>query len=298
MQEHTSVLLKESIDSLNLAPRAVAIDCTVGQGGHSLEIATRVGKGGTVLALDADESSLERAKERLQGVAAHLIFMHGNFKSIKEHAARAGISFADAIIFDLGWHSGQLMSGRGFSFKEDAPLLMTLNKNPEAYQVTAADIIGNWHEDDLATLFREMGGERFAGRIARVIVEERSKTPIVNALQLAEIVRDAVPKAFKNHRIHPATKVFQALRIAVNDELGSLEVGLTAAIELLASKGRLAVITFHSLEDRIVKQKFKSAEAEGLGRVITKKPVVPSRAEQKSNARARSAKLRIFEKHD
>lgn len=297
MKEHTTVLLKESVDALNLAPRAVAIDATVGQGGHTLLIGERVGKEGTVLALDADESSLARAEERLRGVQTHLIFMHGNFRTIKEHAARAGITSADAILFDLGWHSGQLNSGRGFSFNEDAPLLMTLSEHPEPYQVTARDIIGNWEEDDLATLFRELGGERFSGRIARVIVEERRKSPITSSRELAEVVRGAVPRAFQSGRIHPATKVFQALRIAVNDELESLKAGLTGAIELLAPKGRVAVITFHSLEDKIVKTMFRDAEKAGLGSVITKKPITPGRAEAVANRSARSAKLRVFEKH-
>lgn len=298
MQEHTSVLLNESIAGLNLGANDVAIDATVGQGGHAGRISDIVGARGTVLALDADESSLARAQEKLQGAVSHLIFLHGNFRNIKEHAQRAGVSFADAIIFDLGWHSGQLQSGRGFSFNEDAPLLMTLAEKPEAYQVTAKDIIGNWEEDDLVTLFREMGGETFAGRIARTIVETRKKTPIVNSLQLAEIIRGAVPASFRNRRLHPATKVFQALRIAVNDELESLKTGIQGALELLAPEGRLAIITFHSLEDRIVKNAFKEAAASGLGTIITKKPIVPSRAEQKANARSRSAKLRIFEKHD
>lgn len=297
MQQHTTVLLKESIDALNLEPRDVAIDATVGQGGHTKEIVKRVGPQGTVLALDADQSSLERAQEVLAGAAAHLIFMHGNFKHIRAHAARAGITTADAILFDLGWHSGQLESGRGFSFREDAPLLMTLSHTPEAYQVTAQDIIGNWTEDELTTLFRELGDERFAGRIARVIVETRKKTPITVASQLAEIVRAAVPARFRNGRIHPATKVFQALRIAVNDELESLRVGLAEALALLAPGGRLAVISFHSLEDRVVKETLKSAARDGLGTIITKKPITPSRSEAVGNPRARSAKLRIFEKH-
>lgn len=298
MKEHTSVLLEESVAALNLGANDVAIDATVGQGGHTKKIAEIVGSRGTVLALDADESSLARAEEKLQGTPSHLIFLHGNFKSIKEHAKRAGLSFADAIIFDLGWHSGQLDSGRGFSFREDAPLLMTLAQKPEAYQVTAKDIIGNWEEDDLTTLFREMGGERFAGRIARTIVEERQKHAITNSLQLAEIIKNAVPASFRNRRIHPATKVFQALRIAVNDELESLKSGIQGALELLAPEGRLAIITFHSLEDRIVKNAFKEASESGIGTIITKKPIVPSRAEQKANARSRSAKLRIFQKHD
>ena len=297
MEKHTTVLLQESVDGLNLSTRDVAIDATVGQGGHALLMAHQVGPTGTVLMLDADETSLAAAKATVEGAPAHLIFVHGNFRNIKEHAERAGVTSADAIIFDLGWHQGQIMSGRGFSFREDAPLIMTLTAHAEAYQVTAADIIGNWDEDDLATLFREYGGERFAGRIARVIAETRRVKPIKTSLQLADIIVSAVPASFRRGRIHPATKVFQALRIAVNNELESLTDGLKAALQLLAPGGRVAVITFHSLEDRIVKTLFKEAVERGEGTLVTKKPIVPSRAEQKSNKRSRSAKLRIFEKH-
>ena len=298
MEPHTTVLLKESVDGLNLSARDVAIDATVGQGGHALLMARAVGQNGTVVALDADETSLAQAQETLKDAQAHFIFIHGNFRTIKEHAARAGVTSADAILFDLGWHQGQMLSGRGFSFREDAPLLMTLNAKTEPYQVTAADIIGNWEEDDLVTLFREYGGERFAGRIARTIVEERVKSPIKTSKQLADIITSAVPASFRRARIHPATKVFQAVRIAVNNELESLKDGLTSAIELLAPEGRVAVITFHSLEDKIVKEAFKQAAADGQGTIITKKPITPGRAEQVANRRSRSAKLRIFQKHD
>lgn len=297
MKEHTSVLLEESISALQLTERDVAIDATVGQGGHTEKIAALVGQSGTVLALDADETSLARAKERLTNASAHLIFVHGNFRHLQSLAAQAGITSADGILFDLGWHAGQLESGRGFSFNEDAPLLMTLTAQPEAYQVTARDIIGNWDEDDLVTLFRE-NGERFAGRIARTIVETRERTPIMSSKQLADVVVSAVPKSWQKRRTHAATKVFQALRIAVNDEFGALSDGLAQALTLLAPQGRLAVITFHSSEDKIVKDAFKKAAAHGEGTVITKKPIIPTRAEIVKNPRARSAKLRIFEKHD
>ncbi|MCL9972320.1 MAG: 16S rRNA (cytosine(1402)-N(4))-methyltransferase RsmH [Candidatus Pacebacteria bacterium] len=297
MQQHHTVLLKESIDGLNLEPRDVVVDGTVGQGGHAALIAERVGPHGTVLMLDADESSLAAAKERLAEANTHLIYVHGNFRAIKEHAARAGITSADGILFDLGWHQGQMESGRGFSFREDAPLLMTLTTNPEPYQVTAADIIGNWNEDELVTLFREYGGERFAGRIARTIVETRVRRPITTSKQLADVVQSAVPGKFRGGRIHPATKVFQALRIAVNDELEALKEGIASALQLLAPNGRLAIITFHSLEDKIVKEAFKQAAVDGMGTLITKKPTVPGRSEVLVNRRARSAKLRIFQKH-
>lgn len=297
MTKHISVLLKESVEALNLEPKDVAIDATAGQGGHALMIAEKVGKGGTVVAVDADENSLAQSREALTAAPAHVIFVHGNFRNLHEHAMRAGVTSADAIIFDLGWHQGQLESGRGFSFREDAPLLMTLNAHPESYQMTAADIIAGWDEEDLKNIFREYGGERFAGRIARVIVEERRRSPITTAKGLAELIKSAVPAKFRGGRIHPATRVFQALRIAVNDELEALKEGIASALTLLAPGGRLAIISFHSLEDRIVKEAFKTAAKAGVGEIIGKKPVVPTRAEQQKNPRARSAKLRIFEKH-
>jgi 16S rRNA (cytosine1402-N4)-methyltransferase len=296
MQAHTTVLLEESVAALNLKPRSVAVDATVGQGGHALLMAAAVGPQGTVLALDADTTSLARAESVLTGADTHLVFVHGNFRHIKDHAVRAGITSADGILFDLGWHSGQLQSGRGFSFNEDAPLVMTLNPDAAAYTTTAADIIATWSEGDLANLFKTLGGERFSGRIARVIVETREKTKIETSKQLAEVIVSAVPRKFQKGRIHPATRVFQALRMQVNDELGALRDGLDSAYELLAPEGRLAVISFHSLEDKVVKEWMRERGKSEQGTILTKKPAVPSRLEQKSNPRSRSAKLRIFQK--
>ncbi len=297
MEEHITVLSDESIQGLNLAPRKVVIDATVGQGGHALHIAQKIGTQGTLVVVDADETSLAHAKDVLNGADAHLIYVHGNFRDLKEHMQRIGVTSADAILFDLGWHQGQLMSGRGFSFKEDAPLLMTLSAKPEGYVLTAKDIIADWDEEELVKLFKEYGGERFSGRIARTIVEARRHTSIDTAKELAAVVTSAVPHRFRKGPIHPATRVFQALRIAVNDELESLKEGLMAALSLLAPNGRVAVITFHSLEDKIVKNLFRDAEKKGDGVRITKKPLAPTRAEIQANPRARSAKLRIFEKH-
>lgn len=296
MQEHTTVLLDESVAALNLTPRSVVVDATVGQGGHTAKILEQVGDLGTVLALDADSTSLARAREVL-GERARIIYVHGNFRNIAEHAARAGITSADAVLFDLGWHSGQIESGRGFSFNEDAPLIMTLNPDAAAYSTTAADIIRTWPELELMALFKDLGGEQFSGRIARVIVETRAKTPITTSKELAHVVVSAVPAKFKKGRIHPATRVFQALRMQVNDELGALKEGLDGAYELLAPTGRLVVISFHSLEDRMVKNWMRDKGKLGDGTVITKKPIVPTRSEQLANPRSRSAKLRIFEKH-
>lgn len=290
---HHTVLLEETVQGLNLKKADTAIDATVGLGGHSEKLVEAVGEQGTVLVLDVDPVSLGSTRVRLKDAKANLIYIHGNFRNLCELARAAGITEADGIVFDLGWHAGQLAGGKGLSFKADEPLDMRLGIEGGT---TAADIIGNWDEDDLSKLFREYGEERFAGRIARVIVERRGVMPIKTSLDLANIITSAVPGFTRRGRLHPATRVFQALRIAVNDELEALKEGLSAAIELLAPGGRVAVISFHSLEDRIVKQAFRAAEDAGTGTRITKKPLVPARSESVANPRARSAKLRIFEK--
>jgi 16S rRNA (cytosine1402-N4)-methyltransferase len=294
--KHQTVLLEETVDGLNLKKADTAIDATVGLGGHAEELIKAVGERGTVLMIDADETSLIATRERLALALAHanLIYLRGNFRNLEVLAREAGIAEAHGIVFDLGWHAGQLAAGRGLSFKADEPLVMTLGSGEGT--VTARDIIADWDEDDLATLFRTYGEERFAGRIARTIVERRNIKPIETSLDLASIITSAVPGFARHGRLHPATRTFQALRIAVNDELEALKEGLAAAIDLLAPAGRVAVISFHSLEDRIVKQAFRAAEDADLGARITKKPLVPSRAERVANLRARSAKLRIFEK--
>ncbi len=291
---HTTVLLHETVDGLALKKNATAIDATVGTGGHTALLAEAVGKKGVVMAIDADELSLTLSRERLKGVDAKILFIQGNFRNLKELATEAGITEADGIAFDLGWHTEQLQSGRGLSFKEDEPLLMTLSSSGEG--ITAKDIIADWDEEEIAKIIREYGEERFSGRIARVIVEHRDKKEIQTARELADIIASAVPGFYRRGRINPATRTFQALRIAVNDELGALTVALSSALELLSPGGRVAVISFHSLEDRIVKHAFHNAEKEGKGKRITKKPIIPSDEERKNNPRARSAKLRIFEK--
>lgn len=290
---HTTVLLNETVDGLNLKEKDTAIDGTTGLGGHAEKLIEAVGRQGTVLMIDADERSLAATRERLEDAEGNLIYLHGNFRNLKALAHGVGIHEAQGIVFDLGWHAGQLEAGKGLSFNADEPLDMRLGIDAAR---TAADIIGDWDEDDLSKLFREYGEERFAGRIARVIVEERRKAPITTARQLAAIITSAVPAFTRKGKLHPATRTFQALRIEVNDELEALKEGLGAALGLLATGGRVAVISFHSLEDRIVKQAFRAAEDADIGIRITKKPLVPARAESAANPRARSAKLRIFEK--
>lgn len=292
--KHVTVLLDESVEGLQLKANDTAIDATVGAGGHAEKIAAIVGKGGTVLAVDADESSLELSRERLKDRDAKVIYIQGNFRNLKELAEEAGVKSADGIIFDLGWRIEQLSSGKGLSFKTDEPLDMRLASR--AGGLTAKDIIAGWDEDEIANLIREYGEERFAGRIARAIVEARRQAPIDTAIELAEVISAAVPAFYRKGRLNPATRTFQALRIAVNDELNALTEGLTAALALLRAGGRVAVISFHSLEDRIVKQFFRNAEQNGQGTRVTKKTVKPTREEEVRNPRSRSAQLRIFEK--
>jgi 16S rRNA (cytosine1402-N4)-methyltransferase len=294
--QHISVLLHESVDALNLHQGDTAIDATVGVGGHAERIAEVIGSTGTLLALDVDEGSLTAARERLKDVSAQLILVHGNFRNIKERARAANVTQAQGILFDLGWHAAQLEGGRGLSFREAAPLSMSLGTGGETARITAADIIVGWDQTSLENLFRNEG-ERFAGRIARSIVEARAKTDIETSDELARIVEGAVPASFRRGKIHPATKIFQALRIAVNDEYGALTQGLEDAVDLLVPGGRLAVITFHSNEDRIVKRLLIALVKAGKGRLVVKKPITASRTEAVANRRARSAKLRIFERY-
>ncbi len=296
METHTTVLAEESVNALNVDERSVIIDATVGQGGHSKSISEKMNGKGTLVCIDADETSLAAAEAALKGGRANILYVQGNFRSIKEHCARLGINTIDGALFDLGWHQGQLQSGRGFSFNEDAPLLMTLNKSPGAYQLTAADIIDGWNQDELENLFKSYGDEPFSGRIARVIVETRAHKKIQTAKELGEVVKSAVPARFRNGRIHPATRVFQALRMAVNDELHALEEGIRGAVDLLAPHGRVAVITFHSIEDACVKKIFRELDDNKVGFRVNKKVIAPTRAEILKNPRARSAKLRVFEK--
>ncbi len=293
---HQTVLLDETVDGLSLKAGATVIDATVGTGGHAEKAASILGKKGKLVVIDLDEGSLARSKERLEGASAKVLYLQGNFRNLKALAKEAGVSSAEGIVFDLGWHSEQLAAGRGLSFKSDEPLVMTLGSGTD-HLYTAKDIIADWDEEEIARIIREYGEERFAGRIARVIVEARKKNGgIETARQLADVIYSAVPGFYRHGKIHPATRTFQALRIAVNDELNALEEALGAALDLLSPGGRVAVISFHSLEDRIVKQAFRTAEDKGRGIRITKKPILPSEIERAQNPRARSAKLRIFEK--
>ena len=294
---HTSVLLHESIDGLNLTSGSTVIDGTVGLGGHSLEITKCIGKEGTLLALDLDEDALAQAKECLREVESTVHFREGSFKDLYDYAHEASLRRVDGVLLDLGWNSTQLESGRGFSFKADDPLLMTYMKRPDA-ENTAAQVVNEWNEQDLADILQTLGEEKHAARIAHAIVLRRRISPIESAKDLAEVVESAVPVWYRRGKINPATKTFQALRIVVNGELSAVEEGVREALAVLKPEGRLVIITFHSLEDGLVKRLFKEAERRGKGKIITKKPVTPSEEEIRENPRARSAKLRIFEKQE
>jgi 16S rRNA (cytosine1402-N4)-methyltransferase len=282
---------------LNAKPGDVAVDATLGAAGHFREMAVALGSSGTLVGIDADQASIERARivaDEFAGNGPTVHLVNDNFRNLGRILDDLQLPCLDRALFDLGWNAFQLSSGRGFSFRADEPLLMTYGEPEEGK--TAADLVNSLPEEELADLIYTYGEERFSRGIARSIVETRRHERILTTLALAEAVERGTPSWYANRRLHPATKTFQALRIATNDELGALREGLTAALERLTQGGRIAVITFHSIEDRIVKGVLKDAAYAGQGTVITRKPVVPSDAELTANPRARSAKLRVFER--
>ncbi len=294
--QHVPVLLKESIEGLNLHSGDIVIDATLGAGGHSSELAKQFGGNLQIVGFDLDADALRLAEESVRSAGAKLIPIHANFRTMESACKEKGIALVQGILFDLGISSMEIgESGRGFSFKYDEPLLMTLQNPIESDTLTARDVVNSVREEELANIIYEYGEERFSRMIAKAIVVARKNHPIETTKQLVEIITNAVPKFYQNGRINPATKTFQALRIYVNDELGAVKEGLLGAWNLIASGGRIAVITFHSLEDRIVKNFFRDIPKE-TKILHTKKPIVPSRAEVIANSRSRSAKLRIIEK--
>lgn len=291
---HQSVLLHEAIELLALEPHHVVLDATVGGAGHTRAMAAALGSTGTIVGLDQDTYAIERAQKALVGVAPQVRLAVANFRNAHTVLPSLGVPALDRALFDLGWSAYQLADGRGFSFMTDEPLLMTYRSHPEADDTTAYDIVNTWEEEHLADIIFGWGEERFARRIAKTIVAHRAHGPITTARELAEIISHAVPGWYRHKKIHPATKTFQALRIAVNDEFGAIREGCAGVRSLMRPGGRIAVITFHSLEDRVVKNLFRSWQEEGVGTSLTKKPVTPSARELKENPRARSAKLRVF----
>lgn len=303
--KHISVLLNECIDALNIKPDGIYIDGTVGGAGHSKEIAKRL-NGGMLLSLDQDPDAVKIATERLKGMPAKVI--ESNFKFMDKVAANEGFNGADGILLDLGVSSHQLDTAeRGFSYHKDAPLDMRMSQSG----ISAEDIVNNFTAKELSDLFFRFGEERFSKRIADRIVEERNKQRITSTLRLAEIIANSVPAAARRDG-HPARKCFQALRIAVNGELDALNETLDKAFNLLNKDGVLAIITFHSLEDRMVKLKFKEFTTgctcppdcpvcicgkTPRGHLLTRKPIEPTPQELADNPRSRSAKLRVIIKN-
>jgi len=293
---HESVLMKEVLEALEVKQSDTVIDATLGGGGHFAALLAALGEGGVIIGIDADPAAVERGREayaldrRTGRPTAHLV--NDNFRNLARILERLGIGRVDKILFDLGWSGYQIAAPRGFSFQQDEPLLMTYGEGGE----TAADIINSSPEETLADIIFTYGEERFARGIARAIVAARSKERILTTSALVAAIEAGTPVWYHKGKTHFATKTFQALRIAVNDELGALKEGLAAALAALAPGGRLAVISFHSIEDRIVKNALRDAAQAGLGTMTPKKPIAPSRAEVLANRRARSAKLRIFER--
>lgn len=305
---HKPVLLAECLEGLNIRPDGVYVDGTLGRAGHSLEIVKRL-ETGRLICLDRDQAALDAAAVRLRDYKDRVTLVHANFENLTEVLSELGVSRAAGMLFDLGVSSPQLDdASRGFSYMADAPLDMRMDRSDS---LTAWDIVNTWDAAALRKILYEYGEERYAPKIAAAIERRRSEKPIETTLELADLIRSAMPPAALREKQHPAKRSFQAIRIAVNDELGAVSRMMEAAIPLLAPGGRLAVITFHSLEDRIVKSAMQQA-AKGCTcppefpvcvcgkkpqiRIVTRKPIVSGPAELEENPRARSAKLRIAEK--
>jgi 16S rRNA (cytosine1402-N4)-methyltransferase len=294
---HTPVLLSETLELLNLRKGTTYVDGTMGGAGHASAVWKALDGAVTIVGFDRDNEALARAGIRLSALGAMPKLFHESFRNIEQVLTDNNLVPVEAILFDIGISSDQLdASGRGFSFLREEPLLMTLEYPVTETTLTARDLLNSSSEAALADMIYAYGEERYARRIARVIVEKRQVHPLMTTFDLVSCVDAAVPFSYKKGRIHPATRTFQALRIAVNDELRALPEGISGGFKALAVGGRLAVITFHSLEDRIVKQAFRTLAKEIDANVITKKPVGPSEEEAHNNPRARSAKLRVIEK--
>ena len=290
---HIPVLQKEVLKYLDPKPNQNFIDATLGEAGHALAILERNGPKGKVLGIDRDPEMIERVKSKA-GSAKRLISVCGNFANLKEIVRNEKFSKVSGILFDLGmtsWHLEE--SGRGFSFQKQEPLDMRYDSQN---QLTAEKIVNYWSGFEIERILAEYGEEQFSKQIAKEIIESRKIKPIETTSRLVEVVRGAAPSWYQRQRIHFATKTFQALRIAVNDELGALKSALPQATDIILKGGRIAVISFHSLEDRIVKNFFKEKLSMSALEILTKKPITPSFEEIKSNPRSRSAKLRVASK--
>lgn len=296
---HIPVLLKESAELLNLKIGDTILDATINGGGHSEEILKMIGEKGKLIGIDQDGEVLNKLKEKWKD-RKNILLAKDNFRNLDKVLASLKIEKINGALFDIGASSSQIDEfGRGFSFQKDEPLLMTMKTETKPDDLTAKEIINDWNEKDLADIIWRYGEERFSRKIAKNIVRRRKQKTIETTAELVDVIKKSVPSFYRNSRkINCATRTFQALRIAVNDELGALEEGLRKVWSFLGEGGRLAVISFHSLEDRIVKNYFKDVATKSEGKIITKKPLTPTKEERKNNSRSRSAKLRAIEKYD
>jgi 16S rRNA (cytosine1402-N4)-methyltransferase len=308
--QHVTVLRDEAVEGLHIKEDGIYVDCTLGGAGHSQLIASRLQSNGMLIGIDQDDRALAAANERLKDSQAQIHLVKSNFRALKQVLEELNVFGADGILFDLGVSSPQLDEAeRGFSYNQDAPLDMRMDQESE---ISAFTIVNEWDEEELASIIYRYGEEKFSRRIARSIRESRQEKPIETTLQLAEIVKYAIPAATRRTGPHPAKRTFQAIRIAVNEELDVFASALEDAIALLNPNGRVSVITFHSLEDRICKKTFQKyatgctcppdfpkcvCDKKSILHIVNKKPIVPSELELKHNPRARSAKLRIAEKN-
>lgn len=307
--KHTSILLEETIENLDIKKNGVYVDGTLGGGGHSLEICKRLGEGGRLIGIDQDEAAIEAGRQRLEAFADKVTIVRSNYCNMKQVLAGLGIEKVDGILLDLGVSSYQLDTAeRGFSYREDAPLDMRMDRRQTQ---TARDIVNDYPEMRLYQIIRDYGEDKFAKNIAKHIVAARQIKPIETTLELSEIIKRAIPMKVRAVGGHPAKRTFQAIRIELNHELEVLQNSLEDMIDLLSDGGRICIITFHSLEDRIVKGIFRKNEnpcecppsfpvcvcgKKSKGRVITRKPILPSDRELEENSRSKSAKLRVFMK--
>ena len=292
---HIPVMPAEALELLRLPQGGVAVDGTLGLAGHSLLMAQALGPSGHLIGIDRDSASLGQAKNRLVSLSLKIDLLQGNFSSLDKILAGLKVSAVDGILLDLGISSFQLDDeSRGFAFRLDGPLDMRMDAGTQG--VCAADLVNTLKEEQLEKIIWEFGEERFARRIAAAIVMQRAKAKITTTKALADIVLRALPKGYTRGRIHPATRTFQALRIKVNEELEALSLGLEVCFKMLRTGGRLCVISFHSLEDRLVKNKFKALGLEQEGVILTKRPLTASFEECAANPRSRSAKLRAIER--
>ena len=307
--EHKSVLLNETIEGLSIKPDGIYVDGTLGGGGHAYEVCRRLGEKGSIIGIDQDEAAIEAASVRLKDFGEKVTIIRSNYCDMKSRLHEKGIDKVDGIVLDLGVSSYQLDTAeRGFSYREDAPLDMRMDRRQK---MTARDIVNDYSEMDLYRVIRDYGEDKFAKNIAKHIVAARGTNPIETTGQLTEIIRASIPMKYQKKSGHPAKRTFQAIRIELNRELDVLKNSLDDMIEILNPGGRLCIITFHSLEDRIVKSAFKKNENPctcppdfpvcvcgkvSKGCVVTRKPILPSEEELEYNSRSKSAKLRIFER--